>query len=392
MTSVPPPSEFSWLGPVRTPRIWTGLWQLSSSAWGSADVEDIKQNLRKLVDSGHGEHHQALNYNQWDLNVQHSTFESFIHCLACNKADHYGSAENIIGQFCREIPDPSQMFIATKWCVFHKCVPTREVVLEAVKARLRDLQTTRIDLLQFHWQDYNDKGYLDALQHLQSFQADGYISNIGLCNFDTRRTDEICTVLGPGAIVSNQVQVRNSNSDNSILDYVADCSRQFSIIDTRPLHGMGDVCMKHGLKLLTYGTLCGNFLTDKWLGKPLPDPYGEGNALTPSQRKARNPHSDTQLPAILNSSLLRVLRVIGDRHGGRSIANIATRWVLDHPFVGAVLIGARLGVSEHFADNAKVFNFRLTPQDRADIEDVLASSNSRRLITSIGDCGAEYRA
>jgi hypothetical protein len=55
-------------------------------------------------------------------------------------------------------------------------------------------------------------------------------------------------------------------------------------------------------------------------------------------------------------------------------------------------LGARLGVSEHFADNAKVFNFRLTPQDRADIEAVLAHSNSRRMITSIGDCGAEYRA
>ena len=42
---------------------------------------------------------------------------------------------------------------------------------------------------------------------------DGYIKHIGLCNFDTKRTDEICTVLGPGAIVSNQVQVRNSRSD-----------------------------------------------------------------------------------------------------------------------------------------------------------------------------------
>lgn len=41
----------------------------------------------------------------------------------------------------------------------------------------------------------------------------------------------------------------------------------------------------------------------------------------------------------LFQSLLRVLRDIGDRHGGLSIANIATRWVLDHSFVGAVLIG-----------------------------------------------------
>ena len=40
----------------------------------------------------------------------------------------------------------------------------------------------------------------------------------------------------------------------------------------------------------------------------------------------------------LFQSLLSVLRIIGDRHG-KSIANIATRWVLDHPFVGAVIIG-----------------------------------------------------
>lgn len=41
----------------------------------------------------------------------------------------------------------------------------------------------------------------------------------------------------------------------------------------------------------------------------------------------------------LFQSLLAVLRSIGDRHGGVSISNIATRWVLDHPFVGAVLVG-----------------------------------------------------
>jgi hypothetical protein len=41
----------------------------------------------------------------------------------------------------------------------------------------------------------------------------------------------------------------------------------------------------------------------------------------------------------LFQKLLAVLREIGDRHGGLSIANIATRWALDHSFVGAVIIG-----------------------------------------------------
>ena len=42
----------------------------------------------------------------------------------------------------------------------------------------------------------------------------------------------------------------------------------------------------------------------------------------------------------LFQTLLRLLRDIADRHGGVSIANVATRWVLEHQFVGAVIIGA----------------------------------------------------
>lgn len=46
-----------------------------------------------------------------------------------------------------------------------------------------------------------------AVQHLIDLQTEGLIQTIGLCNFDTLRTDQICTQFGPGAIVSNQVQV-----------------------------------------------------------------------------------------------------------------------------------------------------------------------------------------
>ncbi|KIM37685.1 hypothetical protein M413DRAFT_448219 [Hebeloma cylindrosporum] len=334
------PRETFRLGPFTTPRIWTGLWQLSSNAWGSASVSKVRSGMARHVEMG---------YTAFDI------------------ADHYGSAEIIFGQFRESMPT-SQILGATKWCVFKSVNPSRNVVQAAVQERMERMRSKCIDLLQFHWQDYADKGYLVALNHLLDLRDEGVISAIGLCNFDTIRTDEICTELGPGAVVSNQVQ--------------------FSLIDTRPLHGMADVCQKHGLKLLTYGTLCGGFLTDKWLGSPEPDAYS-GN-LTPSQRKYLDMIVQAWGTWGLFQSLLTVLRTIGDRHG-RSIANVAARWVLDHPFVGAVIIGARLGLSEHPDDNQKVFGFQLTPKDNLAIENVLDRSNSRRIITSIGDCGAEYR-
>lgn len=330
------------LGPFVVPRVWTGLWQLSSNAWGSAPVAKVRQGMAR---------HVRLGYTAFDM------------------ADHYGSAEIIFGQFRESLPPTEKVVGATKWCVFKHINPSRSVVLAAVQERMERMRTNRVDLLQFHWQDYSDKGYLTALNELHVLKEEGLISAIGLCNFDAIRTDEICTVLGCGAIVSNQVQ--------------------FSVIDTRPLHGMSDVCERHDLKLLTYGTLCGGFLGDKWLGAPEPDLYS-GN-LTPSQRKYLDMIVKAWGSWELFQELLVILHRIGHQHDGRSIANVATRWVLDHRFVGAVIIGARLGLSEHPDENRRVFGFTLTEEDNQDIEVVLAKSNGRRLITTIGDCGAEYR-
>ncbi|KAG2754094.1 Aldo keto reductase [Suillus brevipes Sb2] len=336
----PQPKETFPLGPFTVPRVWVGLWQLSSNAWGSASAAKVRQAMARHINMG---------YNAF--------------------ADHYGSAEILYGQFKESLPSQAQVVGATKWCVFRQTELSRSVVENAVRERMTRMRTTTVDLLQFHWQDYSDKGYLTALQILQDLQNEGLISAVGLCNFDAIRTDEICTQLGPGFIVSNQVQ--------------------FSLIDTRPLHGMADVCERHDVKLLTYGTLCGGFLADQWMNQPEPDLYS--GVLTPSQRK----YLDMILKAwgswALFQSLLAVLRDIGDRHGGLSIANIATRWVLDHSFVGAVIIGARLGVSEHTEDNDRVFGFKLTDEDNLAIEAVQARSNGRRMITLIGDCGAEYR-
>ncbi|KAI0753818.1 Aldo/keto reductase [Fomes fomentarius] len=334
--------QFTLSPATRLPRIWIGLWQLSSNAWGSAPAQKVRDAMATHLGKG---------------------YIAF--------ADHYGPAEGLFGNFLRSLPADSQRpFGATKWCVFEPTVVTYQSVLAAVNERLARMQSQRIDLLQFFWQDYRDRSYLTAIEHLLHLRSAGSLRNLGLCNFDTRRTEEICVTFGPGCIVSNQVQ--------------------FSLIDVRPLHGMNDLCERYGFKVLAYGTLCGGLLTDRWLGQPEPELYSA--QLNPSLRK----YLDMILKAWgtwdLFQKLLRVLRDIADRHDKVSIANVATRWVLEHPFVGAVIIGARLGLSDNTDDNNTVFTFSLTERDKADIEAVLAQSNSGHMIMTIGDCGAEYRA
>jgi aryl-alcohol dehydrogenase-like predicted oxidoreductase len=90
----------------------------------------------------------------------------------------------------------------------------------------------------------------------------------------------------------------------------------------------------------------------------------------------------------LFQELLSVLKRVADKHRV-SIANIAVRYILDRPAVAGVIVGTRLGVTEHRADNARSFDVILDAEDHAEIEAILA--RSRNLYQLIGDCGDEYR-
>jgi len=88
--------------------------------------------------------------------------------------------------------------------------------------------------------------------------------------------------------------------------------------------------------------------------------------------------------------LLSTLSSISKKYNA-SISNVATRWILDHDYVGAVIIGARIGISEHVEENAKVFSFKLDEEDKKAIKMVLDQSRAAEVFEAMGDCGAEYR-
>jgi aryl-alcohol dehydrogenase-like predicted oxidoreductase len=219
-----------------------------------------------------------------------------------------------------------------------------------------------LDLMQFHWWEYRDKNYLDALKYMAELQTEGKIKHLALTNFDTEHL-KIITEAGI-KIVSNQVQ--------------------FSLVDRRPEVQMIEFCQQHDIKLFTYGTICGGLLSENYLGKPEP----RGFDLTTASLKKYKNMIDAWGGWRLFQELLAILKEIANKHGV-SIANVAARYILDKPTVGGVIVGARLGVSEHIEDNAKVFSFSLDDDDRDRINAV--SRQSRDLYQIIGDCGDEYR-
>ncbi len=195
---------------------------------------------------------------------------------------------------------------------------TKKLVEENINISRKRMGINCLDLLQFHWWEYRDNNYLDALKYMTELQQAGKIKHLALTNFDT---EHLKIIVDNGIkIVSNQVQ--------------------FSLIDRRPEAQMSQFCQEHDVKLLAYGTLCGGLLSEKYLGQP--EPRG-GELNTASLRKYKN-MIDTWGGWQLFQELLSTLKPVAQKHGV-SIPNIAVRYVLEQPAVVGAIIGARLGFS-----------------------------------------------
>jgi len=340
MNAMLPPASFLQFTPdLRICRLLSGLWQVSGGH-GRIEPEAAVAEMVAYHDAG---------FTTWDL------------------ADHYGPAEDFIGEFRRRLVARSGPEALAEMQAFTKWVPspgpmTRQVAERAVDVSRRRMDMETLDLLQFHWWEYRDLRYLDALEQLAELRAAGKIRHLGLTNFDTKR---LAIMVQRGLpIVSNQVQ--------------------YSLVDRRPEVKMAPFCQQHGITLLTYGTLCGGLLSEKSLGQPEPGRWELGTASAQKYKQM----IDAWGGWALFQQLLAALKRVADRRGV-SIANVAVRAILDAPAVAGVIAGARLGVSEHIADNARTFTFALDAEDRAAIDAV--TRQGRDLMRVIGDCGDEYR-
>ena len=225
-----PPVERCDLAPdLSISRVLTGMWQI-------ADMEREGEALDPLATARAIEPYVAAGLTTFDM------------------ADHYGSAEVVAGTYRAELAGATPVQMLTKW-VPEPGPVTRADVREAVRRALERLRADTLDLLQLHvW------NYLDCLSHLQELREEGRVRHLGLTNFDTAH---LRVVVESGfEVVSNQVSC--------------------SLVDRRASGSMAAYCLAHGVKLLAYGTLCGGFLSERWLD--VPEPH-EDELETWSQRK-----------------------------------------------------------------------------------------------------------
>ena len=235
---------------------------------------------------------------------------------------------------------------------------TREVVRAGIDERRARLGVETIDLMQLHWWSFEHPGYLDAMRELAALREEGAIRQIGVTNFDT---DHLRVLVRHGfPVATNQVS--------------------FSLLDRRAAGGMSAFCLANGVPPPRL-----RHARRRLPHRPLGRRGGAGGDRRLEQVEIQALHRrDRRLAGAADASV-DARRAIAKKHRV-SVANVATRWVLEQPAVAAVIVGARLGESEHRADNAALFSFALDDDDRAQIAEALAEAHRIP-----GDCGDEYR-
>ena len=327
--------ESTRLGQLVVPRIINGMWQVAGGH-GAITPEKAISEMTQYHDAG---------LVAWDM------------------ADIYGPAEEFLGRFQERLNSKQR----SESVAFTKFVPnpgpmSKGIVEHHIDESIRRMNVEQIDLLQFHWWDYGNPAYLDALHNLEALRDEGKITHLALTNFDT---EHMQIIADEGIkLVSNQVQ--------------------YSILDSRPQVKMAPFCKKYDIKILAYGTLLGGFFSEKYLGSKEP---GIQDLDTYSLQKYKK-MIDAWSGWSMFQELLAACNSVAKKHDV-SISNVAVRHVLDSTAVAGAIVGTRLGITNHLGDNLKAFSLKLDVDDYSAIREITGRADD--LYRNIGDCGSEYR-
>ena len=259
-------------------------------------------------------------------------------------ADIYTGVEQLIGDY-RRARSGRRVQVHTKFVPDRDALATvdRAYVTRIIDRSLARLGTDALDLVQFHWWRYDVPRMVEVALLLDDQRRAGKIRHLALTNTDPAHTTAILDAGVP--LVSTQVQ--------------------YSVLDRRPAPSLAPLASQRGLRLLAYGSVAGGFLDEAWLGAPPP----KGDLENRSLIKYRLVIDDAGGWEVFQR-LLALLREIAVRHDV-GIANVAQRWVLDQPAVGAVIVGMRTMASAE--RTVRTLTVTLSNSERAGIATALTA-------------------
>ena len=228
---------------------------------------------------------------------------------------------------------------------------SRYHILREVERSLKRLDTDHIDIYLLH--GYDESTPIDeTLRAMDDLARQGKIRYFGACNF---RAWHIVEALW--------------KSDALGLDSFAGIQPQYNLINRAEVEPeLMPLARKHGLGVMTYSPLAIGLLTGRFRrGQPPPaDSVWASDSFYHNFEQAMTPHAD-QIVA-------KLIEVAAER--GKTPAQVAMAWILDHPEISSIIIGPDL--PEHVEENLGALGWKLTREERATLDEVSKVERPRK--------------
>jgi aryl-alcohol dehydrogenase-like predicted oxidoreductase len=252
-----------------------------------------------------------------------------------------GESERIIGRLLEEDREHRErVVIATKFIPYPWRVRLSAALMTSVKASLERLRVPWVHLYQIHG-PISLRSHQAMADALAEAHGAGLVKAVGVSNYSESEMRAIHAALAARgmALATNQVE--------------------FSLLRTMPeANGLLGACRELGVTLLAYSPIGMGRLTGKY------------NASNPPP--GRRQFSDFPMTEI--EPIITALRAIGERHGGKSPAQVALNWLMSK---GAVPIpGAKNAAQAE--QNAGALGWRLS-EDEVRTLDRVAKPGQRKI-------------
>lgn len=222
---------------------------------------------------------------------------------------------------------------------------SRRYIVRAVEASLKRLKTDYIDLYQLHKPDPLTP-IEETLRVLGDLIRQGMVRYIG------------CSNLPAWQVVEAYWTAKSLGLEGFI-----SCQDEYSLLVRKPEPELLPAMERYGLGLLPYFPLASGLLSGKYhRDAPLP----EGARLTKSQGLANDFLTEK------NWRIVEGLRKFCDERG-HTLLELAFSWLLAKPTVASVIAGATK--PEQLEQNVRAADWKLNPQDLAEVDRIVAEAS-----------------
>jgi aryl-alcohol dehydrogenase-like predicted oxidoreductase len=306
------------LAGVPVSRIGLGTWEIGGTEWGAISDDVAIATCLGAVELGVNLIDTAPIYGQ-------------------------GRAEEIIGRAMRAHGRREAFFIATKFGLDWtsggvNANSTESRIRTELEGSLRRLGTDYIDLYQVHWPDTRTP-IAETAALLAGFQREGKVRALGVSNFNVAQMEEFRSA---ASLASNQppYNLFERGIDSEILPW----------------------CAANHVAVLTWSTLCRSLLAGR-VRRGMSFDEKDIRHVDPKFQEPRFSHYMTAVE--------RLAALAKERYG-KTVLELAVRWVLDHPGVSVALWGAKR--PEQLDAVSGVMDWKLDAEAMAEIDRIVAES------------------